>query len=410
MKISARQLTIFLLIIIINLAELLSPYIRYLKYWDELLMVFFLFYLMGTSINFKLNSLNGRTILLLLLFLFIGLTGNIVSGMQKEKVAIVLDIVANFKVPIIAIGFCYMVNSTDTRRVLYYLKNIAKIFILCGFVCMLLNQFIDFGMRGQSRYGIYSFNFIYEYAHIFSMVILSSILVVSYTNNKKSFWKWYSMGAVQLLMTLKGISIVTVAASLLILWVMKHKNKINIRTIIVLVIIGIILGQYQINEYFLGNQNAPRVMLLIYGFKTMCKYMPIGAGFATFGSDMANKYYSDLYYNYAFHENWGTRVGSQYLNDSWWPMVMGQFGIVGLIITIFVFYKIFVYLQKNKIKYYSKAMVLTGMIYLLVASLGTSIFTTSATIILIFNMLLLIRADVITKEDNSLIKEMRCCK
>ncbi|MGF0148756.1 hypothetical protein ACQRDF_15425, partial [Lachnospiraceae bacterium SGI.054] len=102
--------------------------------------------------------------------------------------------------------------------------------------------------------------------------------------------------------------------------------------------------------------------------------------------------------------------GSQYLNDSWWPMVMGQFGIVGLIITIFVFYKIFVYLQKNKIKYYSKAMVLTGMIYLLVASLGTSIFTTSATIILIFNMLLLIRADVITKEDNSLIKEMRCCK
>lgn len=398
MKIGVRQLIVYLLIIGINFAEVLSPYIDYLKYWDELLMVAFALYLVFSGISFNLNSLRNKTILTLFFFLIIGLVGNAFSGMQKEKIAILLDIVANFKIPICSIGFFYLINSIDTRKVILSLKIIAKAFIFLGFVFMILNQFMDLGMRGQVRFGIYGFTFIYEFSHIFSMILLSCMILISYTNSKRSFWFWFLLGSSQLLMTLKGISIVTVATSLLILQIMKTKNRINIGTIIIMIIIAIVLGQYQINEYFLGNQKAPRLMLLVYGFKTMLDYFPIGAGFATFGSDMANKYYSNLYYSYSFHKNWGTRVGSQYLNDSWWPMIMGQFGVIGLLIVIFIFSKIFVYLQKNKVKYYSKAMVLTGMIYLLVASLGTTIFTTSAAMILIFNMLLIVRADVISKD------------
>lgn len=396
MKIGVRQLVILLLIIGINLAEALSPYVTFLKYWDEILMIIFAIYLVIGSVNYKLNTLKNITYLLLLFFLFIGLLGNVISGMQKEKMAILLDIVANFKIPICTIGFFCLVQKTDIRKIINYLQPIAKIFVLCGFAFLVLNQFIDLGMRGNSRFGIYGFNFIYEYAHIFSMVLLSSICIISYTNRKRVFWKYFFMASVQLLFTLKGISIVTAAASFVILRTMRHKGKINIRTIVLLGIIGVLLGQYQINEYFLGNQHAPRVMLLVYGFKTMLTYFPFGAGFAVFGSDMANKFYSDLYYSYGFHNNWGTRVGSPYLNDSWWPMVMGQFGIIGLIVVLIVFYKIFVYLQKNKVKFYSKAMVITGLIYLLVASLGTTIFTTSAAIILIFNMLLIVRADIVT--------------
>ena len=80
-----------------------------------------------------------------------------------------------------------------------------------------------------------------------------------------------------------------------------------------------------------------------YAFVTANKYFPIGSGFATYGSAQAAKSYSVLYQLYGFSNRWGMGAGenSFYLNDTYYPMIIGQFGYFGFFIFMFVYYKLF---------------------------------------------------------------------
>lgn len=390
MRLTKKSGVVFL-IILISAMELLMESVSLLRYWDEILaVIFFVYLIINIGSNRKQDRYFGFIIISLLV---LGIFGNVFYGYQHNKIAILMDIVANFKLPICCYGFYKMVSKMKTDIILWKLKPFAIVFIVAGFICCIVSMFVDIGMRGQQRYGIWGFNFICEYAHVFSMFVLTALTVVYYTVKKKSQRLMLLFcGFFQLVLTLKGISIGAVGAFVIIYYVLAHRNKIKIWNIIVIAVVGLVLGAYQINEYFFENAYAPRAMLLSYGLKTMINCFPIGSGFATFASDMANKYYSDLYRAYGFHLNWGTREGSQFLNDSWWPIVMAQFGIVGMVIVMNLFYKLFRSIQSIRVTGNKKIMLMTSFFYLLIASLGTSVFTTSVTIILIFIMILVLTA------------------
>ena len=60
-----------------------------------------------------------------------------------------------------------------------------------------------------------------------------------------------------------------------------------------------VIGSFQIRNYLI-NEKAPRHLFFKYSIITATEYFPLGSGFATFGSDMAAKKYSDLYVKYGF--------------------------------------------------------------------------------------------------------------
>ena len=85
-------------------------------------------------------------------------------------------------------------------------------------MCCLISLVFDIGMRGQMRFGIWGFNFIYNYAHIYSMILLFSLLICSITiKDNKQFNKYLIVTLIQLVLTTKGTSIVTAAAIIFVM-------------------------------------------------------------------------------------------------------------------------------------------------------------------------------------------------
>ena len=83
--------------------------------------------------------------------------------------------------------------------------------------------------------------------------------------------------------------------------------------------------------------------------------MPIGAGFATYGSSVAANQYSNLYYLYGFSNRWGMgKNDTGFLVDSYYPQIIAQTGFLGsALYGIFMyklFFKIIMRMQNNSAK------------------------------------------------------------
>lgn len=120
----------------------------------------------------------------------------------------------------------------------------------------------------------------------------------------------------------------------------------------------------------------------------MVTYFPLGAGFGTFGSDVAATQYSPLYKKYGFNSIYGMRQGETYfLNDNYWPMVMGQFGFFGtmlILVALIKFMRMTINSTKeNKYMYFSTFCALGFLLLSSVASKSYSEFSSICVFILI---------------------------
>ena len=409
MKIRKKEILPILIIFYLILSEIFMFDITFLKYSDEIVamlsFIYVLFYFIKNKIEIK--DYRTKTLLCCICVTIIGILSNMISKVQDNNIAIMLDVVGNFKITITALAFSLMINKDISIDISKKLNNISKFFIISGFICGIISIFFNIGMRGQMRFGRYGFNFIFKYAHVFAIFLYIALLIIAInTKKRKKLYIYSIMVIVQLILTTKGTSFVGAASILILLWYFrikerKNKNgKINISIIILMGIFSIILGRYQIESYFM-NDNAPRAILLKEGINIAKEYFPIGAGFATFGSDMAAKYYSNIYYDLGFYNYYGMNPeDTSFLNDNYWPMIIAQFGIIGFLLVAYIIYILFKYIQKVNLKNYYciKCILMASYIYLIVASLGTSIFTTSVTTILIIVMIISLK---IVKEEKN---------
>lgn len=82
-----------------------------------------------------------------------------------------------------------------------------------------------------------------------------------------------------------------------------------------------------ISNYILSE--SVRMTMLKYGAITANTYFPFGSGFATYGSEMAARYYSPLYIKYGWEHLWALGRGGKFLNDNFYASIIGQFGWIG---------------------------------------------------------------------------------
>lgn len=399
MKVQKKTILPLILLLLIHISELIMDSVHFFYYCDEVFSVLFVIVILYYFFTKKEVREYKRNIIILCIIIFvIGIISNLIFGMQSEIFAIMLDVVANFKLPVCLIGYSLILDKDSAKEIINFISPIAKGFIITGFICCIISLVFDIGMRGQMRFGIWGFNFLYNYAHIYSMILLFSLIIVSITiKNNNKFNNYLIATLIQLVLTTKGTSIVTAAAIIFVLYMIKNNSKLKLKDFIPIGIMGIILGNYQIKTYYM-NPETPRSLILNYAFKCLAMFFPLGAGFATYGSDMANKFYSNLYYEFGFDKIWGMHKGSLFLNDNYWPMILGQFGLIGFACSIYMLYLFFSIIQESQMKKRTKAIVLSCFIYMLIASLGTTIFTTSATIILGLGMIIAIISSIDTNE------------
>ena len=153
----------------------------------------------------------------------------------------------------------------------------------------------------------------------------------------------------------------------------------------ILALLMVVIFREKIDMYFSFEDidNAwSRAVVLYYSFIIGYDFFPFGTGFGTFSSYYSGAYYSWVYDLYGISNVYGIkREYWNFIADQYWPMVLGQFGYLGLTAMFVVTYNYFlIFLTKVKSslgssKYYLYLSILLGFFMLLIDSTSDSIFS-----------------------------------
>ena len=233
MKIIKKEILPFFILISLIISELFMEKINILRYSDEVIAIFSIIYIILkltlTQYKKKCPTNIIKLILVVIVLIIIGLISNITAKIQTNLFIIIVDIISNFKIVFISVAMYMMLNKETANDILKKLNVMSKIFIILGIIFGILSLFFNLGMRGEYRYGIYCFNFIFSQAHIYSMFLLFALLVVAFNAKRdKIFFLYWILVDIQLILTTKGTSIMTCICSFLIyIYIYIKKEKLN---------------------------------------------------------------------------------------------------------------------------------------------------------------------------------------
>jgi O-antigen ligase len=98
------------------------------------------------------------------------------------------------------------------------------------------------------------------------------------------------------------------------------------------------LWQFTVHEYGGDPNSLARVALHYTSIEIARDHFPFGTGLASFGSYASSVYYSDVYGEYGLTKVWGLSPAyPAYITDTFWPMVLGQGGVVSLVPYLLIF-------------------------------------------------------------------------
>ena len=366
------------LIIILFLSLILAELFANGSYLDEVIGIISAFYLL--FFRSRMEKRDVITIVLLAVISIYGLISNTVSGLTSNYFSIFVDVLAESKVLLSYFAVKYFLNDSEKRSIIELLTGISALFTIASFICGIISLFKDIGMSGLERYGIRSFHFIFDLEHQFTAVYMFIFAVLVCNTRMKHGTKvlFYIMAMISMILTTKAPSILfSIIFVSLSFYFRKHK-KLSLWIIIIGIIMVIIVGQYQIQEYLL-NENSPRYLFFKYAIKTANNYFPFGSGFATYGSDQAARVYSHLYYQYGFNKlNGMSPDNPAFLSDTFWPMAIGQFGWVGSILYAIVYLRVFLTLKNDKFSNEKRAFVYACYLQYMIHAIGSAILSSSA--------------------------------
>jgi hypothetical protein len=92
------------------------------------------------------------------------------------------------------------------------------------------------------------------------------------------------------------------------------------------------LWEYTVKEYGTNPYSNPRAVLHYTSVLIAIDFFPLGSGLGSFASHASRVYYSDIYYRYDLAKIWGLSPGfTGFVTDTFWPMVLGEGGFIGLL-------------------------------------------------------------------------------
>lgn len=234
--------TVFPLIVILSLisAVFLVDYVPILQYADELVTILLLPYMvLGTIKRYVYIDKCIRNIIFLFVLIgLIGIASTVLNKVQPDKFAVCLDILTLSKIIVCPIGMYFLLDEHNSEEIIRILTPMAKFFLWSGLACALVSQFLNIGMTEYERNGIKSFYFIVGFQHLFSILVLCALLIIL---SRKYDLRYILIAIVQMILTLKGPSIIWSVTILFILYYFKRdREKIDKWVYVVLLLFCII--------------------------------------------------------------------------------------------------------------------------------------------------------------------------
>lgn len=347
---------------------------------DELIAIF----LFGYSVMKMRFDVPQKKIFKYMFLLFIiGIIGTIINNLQPVS-AVLSDIITNAKFFFIIIGsYSFFRNNSDNDETIINIKNKVSVLSLVFFIIAILSYFVKFPFISSSeyRFGIKSLQLFYYHPALLSQIVVFFLAILSYKNNEENKNKYFIIKIMCLIMLCLTLRTKSICFAFVYLIINKYdfisKNAIRkVLTVFVLILSIAFLAKDSIGKYYGSMEESARGILTSESIKIAKNKFPIGYGYATYGTYAAITNYSPIYKELGFNNIYGLgRVSTSYATDTFWPAVLGEFGIFGLIIYIsFIIFiiKRTIFLLKNKSKY--SYLIASLFAFMLIISTASSSF------------------------------------
>lgn len=346
----------------------------------------------------------------LLVFIAVGLTGNLIYQYQPIK-SVIIDLYTNLKF-FFAIGTgYYLFASLDWDERKKTAQRSGQVIALILFSMFLADRVFCF-WPAEERYGIPSTVLFYSHpTYLAGAMAFLLVLLTSFYD--KTNLPCIAMALTIMVFTLRAKSLASAAVYVFIfVFFLVLRWKLRLWHIVAAGVGSIAIAWHKIRFYFidLGGSSA-RSVILQKSFAVMKDHFPIGTGFGTYGSAEAEKHYSPVYLKYGLHDNYqlrdvtnveytmgqierdewltiqyqldpeGTLHGGTYLTDHFWPTVFGQGGILGTLVYLVTLGILAKHcLDIEKYDHYGHAGVLFILVYLIISSFAEPAFFNSVAI------------------------------
>ena len=369
------------------------------NYADEVIAFFFvccliIHIIMGKKLN--IESLG------ILIFLFIivclALLSTLFYGKQPIKNEI-LDLFALIKFPVSLVGaYCFFdfeikKQYIDAIRVHVYIITI--LFAFLSILDLILNLFPD-KTYSFYKHGMKSLRLIYGHPATLSVVCLLLYSVMLFTSVNKKNNRFYKVILVLVMfLTMRAKIIGVILVSLIIqVWVKKTKKRFEIRQFLFMIPILVLCAWGEIQSYYIINKNASRLVLTRTSIQIAKDFFPLGSGLASFGSAFSISPYSNIYMDYGIDKIWGiSKVTAHDISDTFFPMILGQFGVFALCVYVMFVYSQYRIIQKIRIEQAYLA-VFTLFVYMIIASTSESAFVNAYSVFFAVFTAFYIRYDI----------------
>lgn len=342
---SGKEWILLVLFYLMLLQNPLGEWLPFFNYTDECLALIGPVLYVARVLNsgrIVAKKWNMRLIAALMIFLLSGLLGNIIYDYQVTS-AVLEDVYVNLKFFMTILTGCelyFLCKPENCRRVFLSQAKVASvIFFLLLLVDLVLEPFESMG----TRYGIRVVQLSYGHPTYLAGAMVFLLVVLTLYYEKKNNLYLFLTGMV-LFFTLRGKAIGGVVVYFLVyFFILKQRKKLRLWHILLLAVAALIVGWEQFAYYYIDLEGASaRSALTQMSLEIAKDYFPIGTGFGTYASSVAAEHYSPVYYMYGLSGIHGLGEGRvNFGSDTFWPIVIGQTGVLGTIFYILVLVNLF---------------------------------------------------------------------
>ncbi len=373
-RINKNSLILIIVILLFLFSTVVEDYIHIFSYYDEAIAIVGFVALFFTR---RYDKDELKILLAGMVLVVFSLLSNLIFKYQKISVAI-LDAFLNVKFWLaLFLGMRsakYFQIERHRKLVSTLVKKIVILFVTLFALDNLFGIFTPIIREGLRSTHLFYWQPTYLVAYCVWMIMILISL-----DNKKRTLKYLFFLLLLMCTTYRSKAIAAVALFVAIYYLsFIRRKKVTTKTFLVFLPAIILIGWEQIYWYFFSpiRLDSARNVLTIVAFKIACEKFPFGSGFGTFASRLSGIYYSPLYDLYGISSvNGLNRADYGYISDSFWPMIIGQCGFIGLmlfIIMLSILYKEICSLRSYNKDYYIAC--LMGFSYLLIASMAESSF------------------------------------
>ena len=318
---------------------------------------------------------NKKILVSVLALIIIGIIGNLKTDYQTMIPAL-KDAVCVFKGIITYVFIPLCLSNLKLDEYLTIINNHLKIITGLVFLTVVGNLLFDIFPYYEIRFGIKSQQIFFThptYLASFSVIII--ILLSVNLREHKENKKYIILMLLVLASTLRFKSIAFIPIYMYLYYIVFiRQRKLQLLDIGILCVLGGAFAISQVMEYF-NNPDWARNVLTMNSLNIAKDNFPIGTGFGTYASWVSGESYSNIYYDYNISTTWGISPDFyEFIADTFWPMIIGQFGVLGLGIYIYILLRIYKNIMNNDNLDYYFGQILT-LLYLIILSMAEASFS-----------------------------------